>query len=80
MYVAEFIMIHEGVQVEGEGKPHEVGIKQDAEILAVGVLSAKIAASGSGYSTKNLKFWRRFRDTRSDGWYIGRDRWDAVIF
>lgn len=26
------------------------------------------------------KFFKRFRDVRQDGWYIGRDRWDAVAF
>ena len=26
------------------------------------------------------KFWRRYQESRSDGWYIGRDRWDGIIF
>lgn len=24
------------------------------------------------------KYFKRFRDVRNDGWYVGRDRWDAI--
>jgi len=27
-----------------------------------------------------LRFFKRFLDVRGDGWYIGKDRWDAVTF
>lgn len=26
------------------------------------------------------KFWKRYLESRNDGWYIGRDRWDGIIF
>lgn len=29
----------------------------------------------------SLKQWRRFKESRpNDSWYIGRERWDAIIF
>ncbi len=42
--------------------------------MAFGALTA---LSEMDFSRK-IEFYRRFREVRGDGWYIGRDRWDGV--
>lgn len=27
-----------------------------------------------------IRFYDRYKAIKDDGWYIGRDRWDAIIF
>lgn len=54
-----------------------MGLRDKSQIMVYGSLASKI----SNISTVSaLKFFKRFRDVRGDGWYIGRDRWDAVAF
>ena len=37
--------------------------------------------SGKFEGALKIKFFRRFRDFRvGDSWYVGRDRWDALVF
>jgi len=61
-------------------KPHELKLTPNSLILAVGILSSKVSPATGIRNPKSFKFFRRFYETRSDGWYIGRDRWDAISF
>ena len=43
LYFAEFILICDGSKVDTEKKPHEVGINENSQVLAVGALSDKVS-------------------------------------
>lgn len=77
MYLANFEVIYNSKAVDCNKKPYELGLTPNTQILMIGALSSVITVF-TGPSS--LKFWKRFRDTRSDGWYIGRDRWDGITF
>ena len=48
--------------------------------MAFGSLSSNLGNTILSSKGSTLKFFKRFRDSRADGWYIGRDRWDAIAF
>lgn len=77
LYNAVFLFILDGKQLDIEQPPHALGLKDGAQVFVFGALSTKIENIGV---VSSLKFFKRFRDSRNDGWYIGRDRWDAVTF
>ena len=74
------MLLNDGELLDVGMKPHEANLNPNTKILAVGALSSKISMAIGTFAPKKFKFFRRFRDSRSDGWYIGRDRWDAVSF
>lgn len=63
--------------MDAELAPKDLGLIDRSKIFILGTLSTNIENIGSAVA---LKFFKRFRDSRNDGWYIGRDRWDAVTF
>ncbi len=47
IYVADFTLICDGTKVDGEKKPHEVGINENSQMVAVGALSDRVSQMGS---------------------------------
>jgi hypothetical protein len=43
LYLAEFTLICDGAKVDTEKKPHEVGINENSQVLAVGALSDRVS-------------------------------------
>ena len=53
----------------------EQDIRDNAKLVLVGVPGAQSASDGK------IKQFRRFKETRAnDSWYVGRERWDAIVF
>ena len=77
MYLANFVAIYNTKSLDSNQKPYELNLTPNSQILLIGALSPTVSIFTG---PKSFKFWKRFRDTRSDGWYIGRDRWDGIIF
>lgn len=51
------------------------GIENEGTIVLSGFYS------GIKQISKKLKHFKRFADVRQgDSWYVGKDRWDAIIF
>jgi PHR domain len=78
LMACDFLIIHKGKLIDPKNSPKELELEDGAELMCYGSLSSKI--ENLAFSSVALKFFRRFRDVRNDGWYIGRDRWDGVIF
>ncbi len=57
--------------------PKDLGIKNNTQLVVFGSLANKIENISASTA---LSWFKRFRDSRGDGWYIGRDRWDSVTF
>jgi PHR domain len=74
---AELIFIYKGKTLDVKGSPKDLNLPDKAQVMVLGVLTAQIE---NIVSMRATKFFKRFRDTRNDGWYIGRDRFDAVTF
>jgi hypothetical protein len=77
LYTSNLVLLANTKPIDINKKPYELDMKPDSKIMAVCALSADLKPPSS---KMEFKFWRRFRDTRSDGWYIGGDRWDSVAF
>ena len=72
---ATFLALHNGKQVDPEQTLSEIGITENSQLYLNGVYGGvEISVGGK------VKYFRRFRDVRADGWYMGRDRWDGVTF
>jgi hypothetical protein len=78
LYAADFIIVENGKELNVKKSPKDLCLKDQAQLVVFGfsTVSIKNIASKRG----SLNWFCRFRDTKNDGWYIGRDRWDAVIF
>lgn len=56
----------------------DLELDESEQLLA---LAIQESASKRRRKHKDVKFFKRFRDTRlGDSWYVGRDRWDAIVF
>ena len=77
LMASNFILVENGKEIDTSKSPRELGLKNNAQLMVYGSLSPKIE---NLVSSSALRFFMRFRDVRNDGWYIGRDRWDGVMF
>lgn len=75
IYNAKFLTIFNGLQVDPELTLPEAGITENSKLYLNGVYGGVEISMGGA-----IKYFRRFRDVRADGWYMGRDRWDGVTF
>ena len=46
LYLAEFILICDGMKVDTEKKPHELGINENSQVVAMGALSDRVSMLG----------------------------------
>jgi hypothetical protein len=77
LMASNFILVENGKELDTSKSPRELGLKHNAQLMVYGSLSNKIE---NITSSTQLRFFKRFRDVRGDGWYIGKDRWDAVTY
>jgi len=77
LMASNFTLVENGKEIDPSKSPRELNLQNNAKIMVYGSLSKKIE---NAISSGPLRFFKRFRDSRGDGWYIGRDRWDAVTF
>ena len=75
---ASFLLVHKGVLVDLGKSPKDLNIVEGAHLFVFGALSMRI--ENLTIAQQSFKFYMRFRETKDDGWYIGRDRWDAAMF
>ena len=69
--------MYNGQEIDIKHAPKDLCIPDKAQLFVFGSLSEKVENIASFSS---VRWYRRFREIRGDGWYIGRDRWDAVTF
>jgi len=75
LFNCKYLIIWNGKELDTMSKHiHEIGFRDNDKLLLVGVPSADQESSVT-------KSYKRFRDFKvSDYWYVGRDRWDAIMF
>lgn len=75
LFNQQYLVIWNGEEILQKQSIAESGIRDNDKILLIGVPSAAID-EGS-----RIKMYKRFRDFKqADYWYVGRDRWDAIMF
>jgi hypothetical protein len=75
MHTVKFVVIFNGQELDLNCTFAELGILDDSKLLLNGVPGMVVARG------KQVKFFKRYREIRQgDSWYVGRDRWDAIIF
>lgn len=79
MSTAKIVAIYQGRQLDAQKTFMDENIPNLAKILLIGVVELEESIFEQAHS--QLRKFRRFQDVRSgDSWYIGRDRWDAIVF
>lgn len=72
----DFILISDSKHLDSKMTLTQLNIKPLDLIYGFGIVKSHFEKTQQTL----YKFWRRYQESRSDGWYIGRDRWDGIIF
>lgn len=71
---AKLFPVCEGRALDQSKSFAEENVRDKAEVFLYGVIGKYSPSHGK------LKFFKRYRDVRAgDSWYVGRDRWDAIM-
>jgi hypothetical protein len=74
---ASSVLVYNGGALDLKKSPKDFCMASGAKVLAMAALTeSQISMQVGG----RIRVFKRFRDVKNDGWYIGRDRWDAVTF
>ena len=68
--------MHKGMKLDESKTFQEQNISHNAKILVVGSYHLRPLVG-----TSEIRFFTRFSEIRAgDTWYVGKDRWDAIVF
>ena len=75
LYTCSGLAVLNGEPIDREKSLVEANVTEGDTIYIFGIVSSDVVASGK------ISFFKRFKDFKpSDSWYVGENKWDALIF